>query len=174
MGYFSQNKAQDKASRDANPVNGAEAKTSVTATAAKKSADILSTLGPDMTITGNIICEGSAQILGRVIGDIQAAQIVVGNGAQVEGNITAHDVAINGTFKGTVRGHNVKLKGAAKVDGEIFSKSLTVEENVQFEGVSRRLEKPIELQPASQPATSTVDSVPHATLGNGSIPVPIV
>ena len=176
MGYFSQNKTQDKASRDANHVNGAggEARTSAGATAMQKPADVVSTLGPDMTITGNIICEGSAQILGRVIGDIQAAQIAVCDGAQVEGNIAAHDVAINGSFKGTIRGHNVKLRGAARVDGEIFSKSLTVEENVQFEGISRRLDKPIELQAASQPAKSAMDAAPLAARGNGSIPVPMV
>ena len=62
----------------------------------------------------------------------------------------AHEVGITGAFKGTIRGNNVRLKGAAKVDGEVFSKSLTVEENVQFEGISRRLEKPVELQSPAQ------------------------
>jgi cytoskeletal protein CcmA (bactofilin family) len=174
VGYFSQNKPQDKPSRDGNHVNGAggETKTTAAAITTKKSSDVVSTLGPDMTVTGNIVSEGSVQILGRVVGDIQASQVAVGEGAQVEGNITAHDVAVNGTFKGTIRGQNVKLRGAAVVDGEVLSKSLTVEENVQFEGVSRRLEKPVELQSALQPPTlSATGSVPLAVLGNGSLPV---
>jgi cytoskeletal protein CcmA (bactofilin family) len=123
--------------------------------AAQHSTDVVSTFGTGTLITGNIVCDGSAQIFGRVIGDIQAAQIIIGDGARVEGNITAHDVAINGAFKGTVRSHSVKLKGAAVVDGEVFSKSLTVEENVQFEGLSRRLEKPIELTSSAQAASGT-------------------
>ena len=110
------------------------------------SIDTVSTLGPGMLITGNIVSEGATQIFGRVIGDIQAVQILIGDGAQVEGNITAHEVGITGAFKGTIRGNNVRLKGAARIDGEVFSKSLTVEENVQFEGISRRLEKPVELR----------------------------
>jgi cytoskeletal protein CcmA (bactofilin family) len=120
---------------------------------AQKANDMVSTLSPGTLVIGNVVCDGATQIFGRVIGDIQAAQVVVGEGARVEGNITAHDVAINGAFKGIVRAHNVKLKGAAVVDGEVFSKSLTVEEKVQFEGVSRRLEKPIELTSSSQAAS---------------------
>lgn len=103
-----------------------------------------------MLITGNIVCEGTAQIFGRLIGDIQAVEIIIGEGARVEGYITAHEIAIQGAFKGTVHGHNVLLKGNAAVDGEIYGKSLTVEENVLFEGLSRRLDKSIELPSCAQ------------------------
>jgi cytoskeletal protein CcmA (bactofilin family) len=131
-------------------------------------SDMVSKFGAGTLITGNIVCDGAAEIFGRVLGDIQAAQITVGDGAQVEGNITANDVAICGTFNGTVRAQNVKLKGNAKVDGEIFSKSLTVEENVQFEGMSRRLDKAIELQTSAQAASAHASSqAPASAQGNG-------
>jgi cytoskeletal protein CcmA (bactofilin family) len=120
---------------------------------ARASFDSVSTLGPGIVIVGNIICDGATQIFGQVTGDIQAAQIVIGDGARVEGNLIALEVAINGTFKGTIRGNNVKLKGTASVEGEIFSKSLSVEENVQFEGMSRKLDKPIDLAAITQAAT---------------------
>jgi cytoskeletal protein CcmA (bactofilin family) len=142
-----------KTGRDKTTGNGAasEVRPSETSTA-RSSFDSVSTLGPGIVITGNIICEGSTQIFGRVTGDIQAAQIVIGEGARVEGNLTALEVAINGTFKGTIRGNNVRLKGTANVEGEIFSKSLAVEENVQFEGMSRKLDKPIDLPAITQTA----------------------
>jgi len=141
----------------------------------KTMSDTVSTFGPATLITGNIVCDGAVEIFGRVIGDIQAAQIAIGDGAQVEGNVTAHDVAVSGTFKGTVRGHNVKLKGSAKIDGEIYSKSLTVEENVQFEGISRRLDKPIELTSSAQVASTMQTAAPIgqptlAPSGNGGKP----
>jgi cytoskeletal protein CcmA (bactofilin family) len=75
----------------------------------------------------------------------------------------ALEVAIHGAFKGTVRGNNVRLKGAATVEGEIFSKSLAVEENVQFEGVSRKLEKPVDTSTITQ--TPTVKTVGGTTTG---------
>jgi cytoskeletal protein CcmA (bactofilin family) len=153
VSYFSQAKqpARDKAN-DKVQVNGtgADAKAGGRPLMATNTTDIVSTLGAGMLITGNIVCEGSAQIFGRVVGDIQAMQVLIGEGAHVEGNIAAQEVTINGAFKGTIRAHNVRLKGSATVDGEIFSKSLTVEENVQFEGVSRRLEKSVELPSSAQ------------------------
>ncbi len=173
MGYFSQDKSQD---RPNSRINGAvtDAKpqgVTGTAAAGKNLADTVSTLGPGMVIIGNIVCEGVAHIFGCVVGDIEAKQVVIGDGAKVEGNVTAHDITINGVFNGTVHGHNVKLRGAAVVDGEIFSNSLTVEENVQFEGVSRRLEKSVELPAAARPAVTRTAPVPM--LGSGPIPVPV-
>jgi cytoskeletal protein CcmA (bactofilin family) len=70
-------------------------------------------------VTGNIVFCGSAQIFGRVIGNIQAVQIVVSSGGQVEGNITAQEVTIDGSFKGTIRAGNVRLNGPAVIDGEV-------------------------------------------------------
>lgn len=164
MGYFSQTKAV----HDKNGHKAIGGKAAAEAAAVEKnSTDTVSTLGPGMLITGNIVCEGSAHIFGRVVGDIQAVHIVIGEGARVEGNITAHDVDINGTFKGTIHGHNVRLKGAATIDGEVFSKSLTVEENVQFEGISRRLEKPIELPSLAQAASAK--PVALAKVNSGSV-----
>jgi cytoskeletal protein CcmA (bactofilin family) len=165
VSYFS----QAKGGRDKARVIGSVAETSPGETTAnvKASADTVSTLGPGMVITGNIVCQDSAQIFGRVSGDIQAVAIVVGEGAHVEGNITAQEVCINGSFKGVIRGNTVKLRGAATVDGEVFSRSLTVEENVQFEGVSRRLDKPVEL-PAAVPTgeANRMPSMPAAAPAN--------
>ncbi len=157
MGYFS----QDKAGQSKTGLNGtgSTAKQGDEAPVRKNVTNVgngvtgtVSTLGPGMLITGNIVCEGSAHIFGRVIGDIQAVEIVIGEGARVEGNITAQEVGILGALKGTIRRTTVRLKGSATVDGEVFSKSLTVEENVLFEGLSRRLDKPVELQTCAQAA----------------------
>jgi cytoskeletal protein CcmA (bactofilin family) len=141
--YFAQAKAGDE--RNGINRSTSERKPGGAAATGKNPDAAASTLGPDMTITGNIVCEGSARIFGRVIGDIQATEVLIGEGAHVEGNLTAHDVSITGVFKGTVRANTVRLQGSASIDGEVFSKSLTVEENVQFEGISRRLDKPVEL-----------------------------
>ena len=161
MSYFSQPKTGREKSGTGTVT---EVSPSVATPAAVKRTtnDTVSTFGPGTLITGNIICDGAMQIFGRVMGDTQAAQILVGDGAQVEGNLTAHEVVISGFFKGTVRADNVKLKGSAKVDGEIFSKSLTVEENVQFEGLSRRLDKAIELQSSDQVVPSAHAAMPQA------------
>ncbi len=109
-----------------------------------KAADVLSTFGPGMVITGNIVCAGALQIYGRVSGEIHAAQLVICEGAKVEGKIVAQDTVIQGEFKGTIHGNTVKLQGTAMVDGEIYNRALTIEQNAQFEGVARRLDRPVD------------------------------
>lgn len=112
-------------------------------TATNASPDMVSTLGHGMLITGNIVCAGSLQICGRVIGEIHASQLVISEGAKVEGKVTATDLDIQGTLSGTIKANNVKLHSTAVVDGEVFKKSLNIEENAMFEGVVRRLDLPV-------------------------------
>jgi len=175
VSYFSSAKpAREKPNdvADKAPVNGvwSEAKLAERPVPARAPSESVSTIAAGMLITGNITCEGLAQVFGRIVGDVQATQISIGDGAHVEGNIAANEVSINGAFKGTIRANNVRLKGSAVVDGEVFSKSLTVEENVQFEGVSRRLDKPIEL-PSAAPANGAGQAFAAPT-ETGSFAVP--
>lgn len=125
---------------------GATEATLDTAAPARKPAqgEIVSTLGPGLLITGNVVSTGAVQIFGRVIGDIHAARLLISKGAHVEGKIMAQESVIDGTFKGTIHSNSVKLQATAAVEGEIFNKSLVIEQNAQFEGVARRLSTPIE------------------------------
>jgi cytoskeletal protein CcmA (bactofilin family) len=117
---------------------------------ARQSSEAVSALGRGMLVSGNIVCAGSMQVLGRVVGDIHAANLVIGEGAHVEGNVVALETVIHGYFKGTIHANSVKLQSTAVVDGEILSKSLTIEQSAQFEGLARRLEKPVEAPTAEQ------------------------
>jgi len=118
--------------------------------AAKPGQETLSTFGQGMLVTGNVVCTGALQIFGRVTGDIHAGKVVICEGAKVEGKIRAQDVVIQGEFLGTVHANSVKLQSTAKVDGEVFNKQLSIEQNALFEGVSRRLERPVEPPSADQ------------------------
>jgi cytoskeletal protein CcmA (bactofilin family) len=110
----------------------------------KPTPDIVTTFGHGMLITGNIVCAGAVQIFGRVTGEIHASHLVISEGAKVEGKVIVQEAIIQGTFKGIMHGSSVKLQGTAVVEGEIHNRSLTIEQNALFEGVSRRLERPVE------------------------------
>ena len=129
---------------------GLEGRLNEVAVSGKASPDMVSTLGSGMLITGNILCAGSLQICGRVIGDIHASQLVICEGAKVEGKVIAPDLIIQGAFSGTINGNNVKLQSTAVVEGEIFNKSLVIEQNALFEGVARRLDVPVAAPSSSQ------------------------
>lgn len=147
MSYFSPNKSD----RSAKPTAAApEPRIDNTATTTSRPQETVSTIGSGMLITGNIVSTGALQVFGRVLGDIHAARLVVCEGAQVEGKVLAQEAVIDGTFKGTIHANAVKLQSTAKVDGEIYNKSLSIEQNAQFEGVARRLDKAIEAPSAAQ------------------------
>ena len=146
MNYFSQPKGAREVKMKEGP---AETRTEA-AVPAKPTQETLSTFGKGMLITGNVVCTGALQIFGRVTGEIHAAKVIVGEGAKVEGKIRAQDVVVQGEFLGTVHANSVKLQSTAKVDGEVFNKQLAIEQNALFEGVSRRLERPVEPPSADQ------------------------
>jgi cytoskeletal protein CcmA (bactofilin family) len=101
-----------------------------------------SCIGSDMSIVGKIECNGPAQVFGRIEGELRASDLLISDGAQVEGNVIAQDVTVCGRVKGTIRAARVKLQNGGAVEGDIFHRSLSIDENSQFEGSSRRVENP--------------------------------
>jgi len=104
-----------------------------------------SCIGAGMTIVGNIECNGPAQVFGRIKGELRASDLIIGDGAEIEGSVIAQDVTVCGRVKGTIRAVRVKLQGGGAVEGDIFHRSLSIDENSLFEGSSRRVENPTEL-----------------------------
>jgi cytoskeletal protein CcmA (bactofilin family) len=98
-----------------------------------------------MSIVGKIECNGPAQVLGRIEGELRASELLISDGAQVEGNIIAQGVTVCGRVKGTIRAVRVKLQNGGAVEGDIFHRSLSIDENSQFEGSSRRVDNPTEI-----------------------------
>lgn len=110
--------------------------------ATQESAATTSSIGSGMTIVGKIVGDGAVTIFGRVEGELRATSVLIGDGAQVEGNVVAQELSISGRVKGTIHAIRVKLHGTAVVEGDIFHQSLSIDENALFEGSSRREENP--------------------------------
>jgi cytoskeletal protein CcmA (bactofilin family) len=121
-----------------------------------ESQDSKSTVGSGMTIIGKIAAEGDLVIFGRVEGEIRAGSLLIGNGAQVEGDVVAQELTISGRVKGTVHAGSVKLQGTAVVEGDIFHRSLSIDQNAVFEGLSRREGSDTKGAPAKGPALQLV------------------
>ena len=107
-------------------------------------AGMASCIGSDMSIVGNVDCQGPAQVFGRIEGEVRASDLQISDGAQVEGSVIAQNVIVCGRVKGTIRAVRVKLQNGGAVEGDIFHRSLSIDENAQFEGSSRRVENPTE------------------------------
>jgi cytoskeletal protein CcmA (bactofilin family) len=120
-----------------------------------------SCIGSDMSIVGNVDCKGPAQVFGRIEGELRASDLLVGDGAQVEGSVIAQNVTVCGRVKGTIRAVRVKLQNGGAVEGDIFHRSLSIDEDSHFEGSSRRVENPTEIPSsvdAKAPQTKDIQS----------------
>lgn len=95
-------------------------------------------VGVGARLEGNVVSAGSLRIDGQVKGQINAdGDVELSPQSQVEADIRAQNVSVAGRFKG-----NILVKGKAhlarggRVDGNITSKTLVVEEGGVFHGQS--------------------------------------
>ena len=95
-------------------------------------------VGAGARLEGNVVSAGSLRIDGQVKGQINAeGDVELSPQSQVEADIRAQNVSVAGTFKG-----NLIVKGKAhlarggRIEGNITSKTLVVEEGGMFHGQS--------------------------------------
>ncbi len=100
--------------------------------------DEVTVVGTGARLEGNVVSAGSLRIDGQVKGQINAdGDVVLSPQSQVEADIRSQNVSVAGRFKG-----NIVVKGKAhlarggRVDGNITSKTLVVEEGGVFHGQS--------------------------------------
>jgi cytoskeletal protein CcmA (bactofilin family) len=101
-------------------------------------------IGSGTSIVGNITCDGPAQFYGHIEGEVRGSELLIGDGAEVVGNVIAQEVTVRGRVKGTIRAVRVKLQATGAVEGDIFHRALSIEDTALFEGSSRRVENPME------------------------------
>jgi cytoskeletal protein CcmA (bactofilin family) len=102
-----------------------------------------SILAADAVITGTITCEGDIQIDGRVEGDVRAGSLVIGEKAEIHGEILAEDVVIRGRVFGRIRARKVQLSATSHVEGDILHEAFAVESGAFFEGNCRHSDDPL-------------------------------
>ena len=82
------------------------------------------------------------QIEGEVQGDVHAQRIVIGERARITGALIAEEVVVRGSVQGSIRGNSVTFQSSSRVEGDVFHKSLAIEQGAFFEGKSRALGGP--------------------------------
>ena len=100
-----------------------------------------SVIGNDLKIVGvglKIISRGILQVDGEIEGDVQAAEVIVGEQGRVTGMVAGQQVVVRGRVSGVVCGKSVALQASSQVDGDIHHMSFAIEQGAHFEGRSRR------------------------------------
>ena len=100
-----------------------------------------SVIGNDLKIIGQglkIIGRGVLQVDGEIEGDVQGAEVIVGEKGKVTGMVAAQNVIVRGKVSGVVCGKTVALQASSHVEGDVHHMSLAIEQGAMFEGRSRR------------------------------------
>jgi cytoskeletal protein CcmA (bactofilin family) len=100
--------------------------------------DEVTIVGAGARLEGNVVSAGNLRIDGQVKGQINAeGDVALSPQSQVEADIRAQNVSVAGAFKGTiVVKSKAHLARGGRIEGDITSKSLVVEEGGIFHGQS--------------------------------------
>ena len=113
------------------------------ASPAASGSGVASVIGADLSVTGSLESKGELQVEGEVQGDIHAQRLVIGEQARITGGLVAEEVVVRGKVQGSIRGITVMFQSSSHVEGDVFHKSLTIEQGAFFEGKSRRSDDPM-------------------------------
>ncbi len=99
-------------------------------------SDLNALLGRGSEFDGKLTFEGTVRIDGRFTGTIVTADtLVVGEGAQVNAEVTCGTIIVHGTVNGNVKASvAVELHPPARVSGNIETPNLVVQKGVVFNG----------------------------------------
>jgi cytoskeletal protein CcmA (bactofilin family) len=102
-----------------------------------------SIISTDMTMQGAVNSAGDIQIDGRVEGDVRSVGLVIGEKAEIHGEIFAEDVTVRGKVVGRITARKVLLAATSHVEGDILHEALAVETGAFFEGSCRHSDNPL-------------------------------
>jgi cytoskeletal protein CcmA (bactofilin family) len=159
-----------KANKSTQASNGVD-----TSTRSPLKSSVPSIISADLRINGDLVCSGDVQVDGWVEGDIQSRNIVIGEGATVQGGLQAETVRVCGIVNGQIKADSVVLEKTARVTGDVLHKSLAMEQGASLEGMCKRLDSSATIAPPSlkaaeaKPAEKSGDSKPSDTSVVGSV-----
>ena len=131
--------------------------------AAKRGRPAPSIISADMELSGAIASSGDIQIDGRVEGDVRSVGLVIGDKAEIHGEIVAEDVTVRGRVVGRIRARKVLLCATSHVEGDILHEAFAVETGAFFEGNCRHSDNPLGDSVPAKPAAVTPSAPAQAS-----------
>jgi cytoskeletal protein CcmA (bactofilin family) len=93
-------------------------------------------INEDVEVVGTIKAGSNLCMDGKLNGDLSCSNdVTIGKSAVTKGNISASSVTVAGQVTGNIMAKDrIELKAAARINGDIKAKRLTVEDGVSFVG----------------------------------------
>ena len=117
----------------------------------------VSLIAADLKLEGSITGGSEVQIDGQVAGDVRVERVLIGEGGLVDGGVFAEAVEVRGRVSGSITAKQVRLHGAAHVEGDITHEQLSIENGAFFQGRSLRLQRAAPPAQITPPKPRAVD-----------------
>lgn len=99
-------------------------------------------IASDVNMLGNLISDGVIDFDGKLDGNIQCRTLHVRQNAVINGEVTADEIFIHGTVKGTMNVRSVTLHANAYVDGVVMHETIAIEDGATMDGKLKKTNKP--------------------------------
>jgi len=98
--------------------------------------NVISIIGPGMTVSGDCETDGTLRIEGTVEGTIRAGKaVVVGKDGVVRGDVYTQDAIVAGKVDGTIVAESrLELQATCSIDGEIHARRIKLDEGGRVNG----------------------------------------
>ena len=93
-----------------------------------------SVIGADVTVTGNIRATADLHVEGRVEGDLDCGNLVIGPDASVKGQVRAETARIAGAVEGSVAIRQLVVEAGARISGDVEYETISIENGAQIDG----------------------------------------
>lgn len=102
----------------------------------KQSKEVVSYLGPNTNLEGDLHCNGDVHVDGKLSGAIVCnGDLILGEGSKVYGQVKAKNVIISGYFKGEIETvDGLEILPTGQVEGDIKGSKLTIQEGGIYKG----------------------------------------
>ena len=103
-----------------------------------------STIGPGMSIEGDVTFTGDVRVDGHIKGDVSlykstSGTLVVGRDGRIDGKVSVSNAVVSGTVNGSVSATAVVgLAGGGRINGDVTYGRLVVRDNANIEGYVTR------------------------------------
>jgi cytoskeletal protein CcmA (bactofilin family) len=120
------------------------------------------TIGPSISIKGDLTGEEDLVIQGRVEGKIDLKQnsVTIGKDGKAKADIYGKQISVEGDVDGNLHGlEQVSLRSSASVRGNICAPRVSIEDGAKFKGTIDMEVKTAEKHPLNQPVEPIVSVV---------------
>ena len=129
--------------------------------------NLMSVIGLDILVTGNIEAEVDLHIEGRVVGDVRCATLILGERSSVTGSVYAERVRVAGTVEGSIETIELAIEAMARVNGDVTYSRLRIANGGIVQGSMTH--KPLAEDPADAARLKLVEVEPAPKLEKSKV-----